>query len=460
MGNTIRIGHASISENGTITGSAGDQNEKEVYVAENYNIPGGNYRFMLRPKDPVLAEKSAIACELGCLNNNIGYSQGTRNTLYHLAKDVNFDLTKVTTPCNTDCSAFMHVCALAGGANIPFSGNCTTTATMESAFGNSGYYEVFRDSRYLTSADYLKRGDILVRPSGHTIMVLGDGPLLDFFGFGSFSFATIKINVTATNISATKCTAVTKLTQIENSEESEITDLEALKNYTWSYQVKPLVGSGATTITNNINFSSSAAKFNITGLRPNCTYSITVSAVSSTGGVELCSASALFTTTKEYPSAIKNLSVVFEQDYSLDKRCTISFTAPTSWGDFSTKKGYRVSLIVNGEIIAHNDYLIQAGTANKVLKSIKLSDIIKNPKLEYHDIVQIGVQPWIHDESNTLITSAELMQCSEPLFLRTVLQVVDKVYLLVKSFFGDDITSDYKRVVIYNRQNKQDEQEE
>lgn len=173
---SVKIGHASIDERGKINGgAAGDSTGKELCIRNWY---ANNWNVMLRPKNSELAEKSAWACAKGCSNDNIGYDQYQRNTLYKYAKDVNFDLSKITARCECDCSSFMHVCAIAGGANIDYGSNGLTTSTMVKAFVNSGDYEKYTDSKYLTSENYLKRGDILVKESGHTVMVLEDGNMI------------------------------------------------------------------------------------------------------------------------------------------------------------------------------------------------------------------------------------------------------------------------------------------
>ena len=169
-----KIGHASISENNSKYGEAGDSTGKEVCTVNNYDISRIQPYIVLRPKSDLLAEASAIACEAGCLNNNIGYSQSTRNTLYNLAKKINFALSLVGS-CNTDCSAFMAVCAIAGGADIEYGSNGPTTSTMRAKFRQSGDYEVLTSAEYTNSADLLKRGDILVKEGHHTIMVLKNG---------------------------------------------------------------------------------------------------------------------------------------------------------------------------------------------------------------------------------------------------------------------------------------------
>lgn len=174
MANTIKIGHASISEYGTAYGDAGDSTSREVYIIENYNISNIDPYIVLRPKKSAIAEASVAACIAGCENNNIGYSQSSRNTLYNLAKENNFDLSQVGL-CNTDCSAFMTVCAIAGGAKITYGSNAPTTSNMRTRFTKSGDYEVLTSSKYTDKTDYLKAGDILVHEGVHTVMVLENG---------------------------------------------------------------------------------------------------------------------------------------------------------------------------------------------------------------------------------------------------------------------------------------------
>ena len=165
MSTIIKIGHASQSEHGTAQGTAGDSTKKEVCINDSANVSGSwiSPYIVLRPVNLSLAENSAKACEAGCSNDAIGYSQGTRNTLYTEASKADFNLSNITTACNTDCSAFMTVCAIAGGAKISYGSNAPTTGNMRTRFKQSGNYTVLTDSKHLTQTDYLKRGDILVK---------------------------------------------------------------------------------------------------------------------------------------------------------------------------------------------------------------------------------------------------------------------------------------------------------
>ena len=133
---------------------------------------------LIRAKDPKTAEKMAKACEAGVANKNIGYDQWQRNTLRAEAKKSGWNLGAIKTPCETDCSAFMAVCAEAAGVNMDVTytqGNAPATFQMRQQWAKTGKFEMITDKKYLTSSDYLKRGDVLVNESRHTVMVLNDG---------------------------------------------------------------------------------------------------------------------------------------------------------------------------------------------------------------------------------------------------------------------------------------------
>lgn len=171
---SVRIGHASIDENGHAQGGkAGDQSGREVCVRTWYDKP---WALLLRHPDRAVAERAAAACEAGCANALIGYDQFQRNTAHTQAQKVGYDLAKISTGCETDCSAFMTLCYIAAGVKaLEYTGNAPTTATMKAAFTAAGF-QALTESWYLAGTDYLRRGDVLVKPGSHTVMVLDDGP--------------------------------------------------------------------------------------------------------------------------------------------------------------------------------------------------------------------------------------------------------------------------------------------
>lgn len=175
---SVTIGHAAIDEHGKSSGgAAGDQTGQEVCTRAWY-VPSYGWDVLLRPKSTTVAEKSAAACEAGCANACIGYDQYQRNTLRTQAKKAGFDLAKITAKCETDCSAFLAVCAEAAGVDMDSAytaGNAPTTSTMRARFTATGAYTALTDSKYLTGSAYLRRGDILVSEGNHTVMVLSNG---------------------------------------------------------------------------------------------------------------------------------------------------------------------------------------------------------------------------------------------------------------------------------------------
>lgn len=169
-----RIGHASIDENKKIKGGkAGDQTGKEVCIREWYSKP---WKAVLRAKSKNVAEDMARCCEYICNCNLVGYDQNQRNSLRSELARVGWKLDKMSNLCETDCSAFMSVCAEYAGVRMSeqyISGNAPTTSNMVNKFCKTGMFDVLTDVIYLKNTKELKRGDILVG-AGHTAMYLDD----------------------------------------------------------------------------------------------------------------------------------------------------------------------------------------------------------------------------------------------------------------------------------------------
>ncbi len=172
----VMLGYAAKDERGSYSGGqAGDQTGKEVYVNGWYNQ---NWTSVLRPKSAQLAEKIARACEAACANNKIGYSQSDRNSLLTQAKKVGYDMSKITTPCNCDCSSFVSVICVCCGLpeSIFFAGgNGRVTSNMSEACLATGKFNELFDAKYRTQKNYLKRGDILLNRNAHVVIVLSNG---------------------------------------------------------------------------------------------------------------------------------------------------------------------------------------------------------------------------------------------------------------------------------------------
>lgn len=169
----VKIGSARIDENGKAHGGkAGDQTGKEVST-QNWYLHSKGWR-VFRAKDPAKAEIIAKNMQAACDNKHIGYDQYQRNTLYTQAEKVGFDISKVTTNCETDCSALVRVCcASAGILGLP---EGFRTGNMPSNLMKTGQFDELTDEKYTKHSTYLRRGDILVtKTSGHTVVVLSNG---------------------------------------------------------------------------------------------------------------------------------------------------------------------------------------------------------------------------------------------------------------------------------------------
>ena len=176
---SIKIGHAAGDENGGASGGkAGDQTGRECRIQDWY---AGNWNVILRPKKAAVAEAMAKSMETLCNSNLVGYDQWERNTLWDELEKVDWKPERLRTKCETDCSSLVSACARCAGINIPrvaLGGgkyNAPITQTMRSAFGSTGEFDILLDSKYMTTDKYLKRGDVLLRESGHTAMALENG---------------------------------------------------------------------------------------------------------------------------------------------------------------------------------------------------------------------------------------------------------------------------------------------
>ena len=169
----VKIGSARIDENGkAYNGKAGDQTGKEVST-QSWYLSSKGWR-VFRAKNPAAAEKIAQCMERACANSHIGYDQYQRNTLYKVAEPLGFDTAKVTTNCETDCSALVRVCcAYAGILGLP---SDFRTGNMPTNLMKTGAFVELCGDKYQAQSQYLGRGDILVtKTSGHTVVALTNG---------------------------------------------------------------------------------------------------------------------------------------------------------------------------------------------------------------------------------------------------------------------------------------------
>lgn len=175
---TVYIGNAVADENGNAKGgSAGNQTRKELRIQKWY-LSSKGWR-VLRAKSSDVAKKLAYDMRAACNNKHIGYDQSQRNTLYTAASKVGFDCAKVTTDCETDCSALVRVCLAYAGIVVP---NFSTSSEAARLLSTGKFVEL-KDNKYTKQSEYLREGDILITSvKGHTCIVLNNGSKADDAG--------------------------------------------------------------------------------------------------------------------------------------------------------------------------------------------------------------------------------------------------------------------------------------
>lgn len=178
-------GWASIDENGKARGgAAGDQTGREVKTGNWYDF---GQTVVLRFKDREKAKKAAANMKILCNGNYVGYDQNQRTTLYAELEKVGWDVSKLKTKCETDCSTMMSPVLRTVGIKVS---KDIYTGNMVNAIMNTGEFEKLTMSKYTNSGDYLMTGDISVNEGRHTIMALEDGSNVAPSGSGTASGAT------------------------------------------------------------------------------------------------------------------------------------------------------------------------------------------------------------------------------------------------------------------------------
>ena len=178
-GNLYKV-EAKIDENGKIKGGkAGDQTGTEVSITP---FSGGKKVYsVFRHPDPKVARTIAYYLGDAASNSYIGYNQNDRASFGIEVAKVNYEPMNLTTPCNTDCSAFVSAgvkfAFMKAGINKQV--DIMTTSTLRSGLPGLGFTEVTDIGKgttaQLAATQKMQIGDIAVTLSkGHTFVCMGD----------------------------------------------------------------------------------------------------------------------------------------------------------------------------------------------------------------------------------------------------------------------------------------------
>jgi hypothetical protein len=204
----IRIGHASIDENGNVAGGkVGDQTKKEICTRLWYDK---DWDYYMECTDSVIANKAAKFVEQVCADPNYGYDQSGRLTGYgNIAKNGG----KVSgAKGEFDCSSLIAAAYIFAGLKL--SPACTTR-NLRSALFATDKFKVYSEGRYLTSDRYAKRGGIYLSEGHHVVMALENGAGANTSG-NSSNIYTVRSGDNLTKIAIANHTTVDKLVALNN----------------------------------------------------------------------------------------------------------------------------------------------------------------------------------------------------------------------------------------------------
>ena len=160
----IYLVHATKNEVGLISGGEyGDQTGLEVVKQEFFEY---EWEYIFRPVDKVMADRLAAKAEIIAANENIGYGQAERYTMYLEAKKLGWDFAAIEEPCATDCSQMIATLCISEGLNVsPY----MYTGNEKGALSACGAFTMIK---YTPGKTELKKADILLTTKrGHTAII-------------------------------------------------------------------------------------------------------------------------------------------------------------------------------------------------------------------------------------------------------------------------------------------------
>lgn len=184
----VRMSNCGHDENGRYAGGkAGDQTGTEWYLRPWYAYPTGGWNYILRWKNKSLGNLFADLAIEAALNDMIGYDQGTagnsadRYTFRQQMKAVGYRPSKITKPCECDCSegtiVLIQAVGYLKGIKELQECNATYTGNMMDYFNSAKgkkYFTVLQ-GQYLKDSSLAKRGDINLNTGHHVNVTVDNG---------------------------------------------------------------------------------------------------------------------------------------------------------------------------------------------------------------------------------------------------------------------------------------------
>lgn len=165
----VRIAQASRGESGYRNQQAGNQTGAELNIRSWYARP---WNVVLRAADPAVASRIAEFMEHAVACRLIGYDQADRMSLFYALLANGFDIGKLTSRVECDCSSLVTAAVVAAGIPVPPD---LWTGNMQAALLASGAFRALDMDIYTAMDGYLQRGDILLNTALHVAVALDNG---------------------------------------------------------------------------------------------------------------------------------------------------------------------------------------------------------------------------------------------------------------------------------------------
>ena len=159
-------GWASQSEKRTANGKKGDQTGKEVRTGNYYNFGQSE---IIRFKNSHRGKKAAKAMKAFCKNDNIGYGQTDRTSLYLQCRKIGWNISKIPhiSKCNCDCS---EICACA--INMAYGKEIIPSYATTHSFKALTAIQRKKNFKIVGTNVKKKAGDMPLAAGHHIIMVI------------------------------------------------------------------------------------------------------------------------------------------------------------------------------------------------------------------------------------------------------------------------------------------------
>ncbi len=156
-------------------GQPGDQTQGEYAVKEWFRFG----LCVLRPPNTEIATTIAKLGIKAANNDAIGYDQDTRTTYWNELEKCNYDPSKITTPCNADCSSSTSANIKAAGYllnndDLKSLSEHNSTRELRAELTARGF-KLLTDEKYLSGPENLIAGDIILNDGSHVDIFVGNG---------------------------------------------------------------------------------------------------------------------------------------------------------------------------------------------------------------------------------------------------------------------------------------------